>query len=135
MTKARRRIVLTALLLQIAGIEPDLTGCNYRAMELGLDMQLSGLTRGRRKAARWQAHRLISETGGLQKAADHVVPHALQQELAGREPPIQPSLKQVPRCLVCRMRFGVKRSFTPRGRPEGMREAARSQTGRIRLSG
>ncbi len=112
MTKARRRIVRAALLLQIAGIEADLTGCNYRAMKLDLDMQLSGLTPSRRKAARRQAHRLISETGGLQKAADHLVPHPLQQELAGREPPIQPSLKQAPRCLVCRTRFGFKRAFS-----------------------
>jgi hypothetical protein len=111
MTKARRRIVRTALLLQVAGIEPDLTGCNYRAMKQGLDMQLSGLTPSRRKAARRQALRLISEAGSL-NAVDQLVPQPFQRKSAGREGSTQPSPNQMPRCLVCRMRFGFKRSFS-----------------------
>ncbi len=116
MTKARRRIVRTALLLQVVGIEPDLTGCNYRAMKLGLDTQLSGLTPSRRKAARRQALRLISEGGGLEKAAaDQLVPQPFQEKGTGRELSIQPSATQMPRCSVCRMRFGFKRSFSSQG--------------------
>jgi hypothetical protein len=105
MTKARRRIVRTALLLQIAGIEPDFTGCNYRAMKLGLNMQLSGLTPSRRKAVRRQAHRLIAQMGGLQKAADQRVTQPFLENSTGLE-------LKMPRCSVCRMRFGFKRSFS-----------------------
>ncbi len=112
MTKARRRIVRIALMLQVAGIEPAFAGCNYPAMKAGLDLQLSRITPSRRKAARRQALRLISEAGGLEKAADHLVPHPPQQNSSGREPPIQPSPKQIRRCSVCRMRYGFKRSFS-----------------------
>jgi hypothetical protein len=108
-----------ALHLRVAGIEPVFVGCNYREMQAGLEQQLSGLTPSRRKAVRRQALRLISEAQGLESAADQLVPRPVQQGGMGREPPIQPSLEQMPRrppetprCSVCRMRFGLrKRSF------------------------
>lgn len=115
-------------MLQVAGIEPDFSGCSYPAMKAGLDLQLSGLTPIQPKAVRRQALHLISGAGGLEKAADHLVPHPHQQRCAGRAPPIQPSPKQMPRCSVCRMRYGFKRSFSSQ-------EAARKVCARQRDPG
>jgi hypothetical protein len=106
-------------MLKVAGIEPVFVGYSYREMEAGMAKQLSDLAPSRRKAVRRQALRLISEAQGLEHAADQLVPRPLQQGIMRREPPIQPSLKQMPRrqaetplCSVCRMRFGLrKRSF------------------------
>ena len=116
MTKSRRRVVMRAHMLTVAGIAPVFVGCNYRAMQAGLDQQLHCLAPSRRKAVRRQALRLISAAGGLQRAADHLVPRPLQQGSTGREPQDQPSLTEMlhrppetPRCPVCRMRLGRKK--------------------------
>ena len=121
MTRARRRVVRLALMLKVACIEPVFVGCNYREMQAGLDQQLSGLMPSRRKAVRRQALRLISEAQGLENAGDHLVPRPLQQGSMQREPPIEHPPKQMrclppaaPRCSVCRMRFGFKRSYSSR---------------------
>jgi hypothetical protein len=119
MTRARRRVVRMALMLKVACIEPVFVGSNYREMQAGLEQQWSRLTPSRRKAARRQALRLISEAQGLENAADQLVPRPLQQGGGGRQTPIQASLGQMspsppetPRCSVCRTRFGLpKRSF------------------------
>jgi hypothetical protein len=118
MTRARRRVVRLAFMLKVACIEPVFVGSNYREVQANLELQWSGLTPGRRKAVRRQALRLISEAQGLENAADQLVPRPLQQK-TGSEPPIRPSLRQMPpsppktpRCSVCRTRFGLpKRSF------------------------
>jgi hypothetical protein len=119
MTRARRRVVRLAHMLKVACIEPVFVGCNYREMQASLEQQWSGLTPSRRKAVRRQALRLISEAQGLKRAADQLVPRPLQQGSLGKEPPIPPSLEQMPRwppCPVCRMRFGMpKRSFPNQG--------------------
>ena len=94
-------------------------GCSYREMKADLELQWSGLAPSRRKAARRQALRLISEAQGLENAADQLVPRPLQQESGGRQTPIQTSLRQMslsppetPHCFSCRTRFGLrKRSF------------------------
>ena len=121
MTKARRRVVRLALMLKVAGIEPVFVGCNYREMQAGMEMQLSGLRPSRRKAVRRQALRLISEAQGLERAADHLVPRALQRGSMGTDPSIEHPPKQMrclppaaSRCSVCRMRFGFKRSYSSR---------------------
>ncbi len=119
MTRARRRVVRLAFMLQVACIEPVLLGSNYSEMQAGLEQQWSGITPSRRKAVRRQALRLISEAQGLERAADHLVPRPLQQGSMGRKTPIQPAPKQMPhwppetpRCSICRMRCGLsKRSF------------------------
>ena len=109
-------------MLQVAGIEPVFVGCSYREMQAGLEQQLSGLTPSRRKALRRLARRVISESGGLANAADHLVPRPLQQGGGGRQTPIQacpgqmaPSPPETSRCSVCRTRFGKpKRTFPSR---------------------
>jgi hypothetical protein len=119
MTKARRRVVRLALMLQVAGIEPVIAGSNYGEVQANMELQWSGLTPSRRKAVRRQALRLISEARGLENAADQLVPRALQHGSGGRQTPIQTSLGQMspsppetPRCSACRTRFGKpKRSF------------------------
>ena len=115
-TRARRRVVRLALRLRIAGIEPVFAGSTYREIEAGLAKEWAALTPSRRKAVRRQALRLISDAQGLKKAGDHWVPRPLQQGSTGREPPILPSLEQMPRqppemprCSSCRMRFGLRR--------------------------
>jgi hypothetical protein len=95
MTRARRRVVRLALMLKVAGIEPVFMGCRYSEMQANLELQWAGLTPSRRKAVRLQARRLLSVAGGLANAADHLVPRPLQQK-TGSEPPIQPSLTQMP---------------------------------------
>ena len=121
MTKARRLVVRLALMLKVAGIEPVFAGCNYREMQAGMEMQLSGLTPSRRKAVRRQTLRLISEAQGLERAADHLVPRPLHQGSMRTQLPIEHSPEQMrclpptaPRCSVCRMRFGFKRSYSSR---------------------
>jgi len=116
MTRFRRRVVMRAHMLIVAGVKPVFVGCNYRAMQAALDQQLHSLAPNRRKAVRRQALRLISAAGGLQRAADHLVPRPPQQGRTGREPHNQPSLTQMlhrppktPRCSVCRMRLGRKK--------------------------
>jgi len=119
MTRARRRVVRLALMLQVAGIEPVIAGSNYREVQATLELQWSGLTPSRRKAVRRQALRLISAAQGLENAADQLVPRPLQQGSGGRQTPIQaslgkmsPSPPETPRCSVCRTRSGKpKRSF------------------------
>ena len=119
MTKSRRRVVMRAHMLAVAGVSPAFVGSNYRAMQAGLDEQLNCLAPSRRKAVRRQALRLISAAGGLQCVADHLVPRPLQHGTTGREPQNQPSLTEMPhrppktpRCSVCRMRLGRrKRTF------------------------
>jgi hypothetical protein len=107
-------------MLKVACIEPVFVGCNYREMQAGLEQQWSGLTPSRRKAVRRQALRLISEAQGLENAADQLVPRPRQQISSGSEPPIHPSLSQMPpsaaestRCLVCRTRFGRPKRIFP----------------------
>ena len=107
---------MRAHMLIVAGVKPVFVGCNYRAMQAALDQQLHSLAPNRRKAVRRQALRLISAAGGLQRAADHLVPRPPQQGRTGREPHNQPSLTQMlhrapktPRCSVCRMRLGRKK--------------------------
>ena len=119
MTKSRRRVVMLVHMLTVAGVAPVFVGCNYHAMEAGLDQQLHCLAPSRRKAVRRQALSLISAVGGLQCVADHLVPRPLQQGSMGMEPQCQPPLSKIspgspkiPRCPVCRMRLGRrKRTF------------------------
>jgi len=116
MTRSRRRVVRLAHMLTVAGIEPVFVGSNYREIQAGLELQLAGLTPSRRKTARRQALRLISEARGLERAADQLVPRPLQQGSLERNPPIQPSLEQLPRwppCPVCKMRFGRPKRSLP----------------------
>jgi hypothetical protein len=116
MTRSRRRVVMRALMLTVAGEPLVFVGCNYRAMQVGLDQQLHCLAPSRRKAARRQALRVISAAGGLQRAADHLVPRPHQQGSTEREAQNQTSFKEIPhrppetpRCSVCRMRLGRKK--------------------------
>jgi hypothetical protein len=119
MTRSRRRVVRLAHMLKVAGIEPVFVGCNYRETAAALDQQLHCLAPGRRKAVRRQALRLIAAAGGLQCAADHLVPRSLQKGSTVREPQPHTSLTEMlhrsteaPRCSVCRMRLGRrKRTF------------------------
>ena len=119
MTRARRRVVRLALMLNVACIEPVFVGSNYREMVACLEQQWSGLAPSRRKAVRRQALRLISEAQGLENAADRLVPRPLQQGSGGRQTTIEATLRQMsssppatPRCSVCRTRFGKpKRTF------------------------
>jgi hypothetical protein len=119
LTKSRRRVVMRAHMLTLAGVAPVFVGCNYRAMQAGLDQQLHCLAPSRRKAVRRQALHIISAAGGLQCVANHLVPRPLQQGSTGTEPQNQPSLiemlhrpPETPRCAVCRMRLGRrKRTF------------------------
>ena len=116
MTKARRRVARLALQLHIACTEPVFAGSNYREQEAGLRQQWSALPPSRRKAARRQALRQISEAGGLERAVEQWVPGLRQQGSTGREPPVLPSLQQLPRwppCPVCRMRFGRPKRSLP----------------------
>lgn len=134
MTRARRRVVKRAHMLTVAGVAPVFVGCNYSAMQAGLDQQLHSLAPSRRKAVRRQALRLISAAGGLERAADHLVPRPLQQGSMGREPQPQPSLAQMlhrppetPRCSVCRMHHlgRKKRSFKSQAAARQMCESQR----------
>jgi hypothetical protein len=121
MTKSRRRVVMRAHMLTVAGVAPVFVGCNYRAMQADLDKQLHCLAPSRRKAVRRQALHMISAAGGLQFVADHLVPLPLQQGSTGRCSQDQPSLAEIlhrppetPRCSVCRMHHYSgrrKRSF------------------------
>jgi hypothetical protein len=119
MTRSRRRVVRLAHLLKVACLEPVFVGCSYREMQTNLERQLDCLAPSRRKAARRQALNLISAAGGLQCAADHLVPRSLQQGSTVSEPQDQAPPTQTlhrspepPRCSVCRMRLGRrKRSF------------------------
>jgi hypothetical protein len=120
MTRARRRVVRLALMVNVACIEPVFVGCSsYSEIQARLELQLAGLTCSRRKAVRRQALRLISAAGGLVNAGDHLVPHPPQRGSIEREPPVQSSLLQasqrppeIPRCSACRMRGGLgKRIF------------------------
>jgi len=107
MTKLRRRVVRLALLLQMAGIEPAFRGGTYRETALGLQQQLSALTRGRRRAVGRRANRLISEAGGLE-AARKLVALPLNQRNKWTQTPSdhfpKPSRNlspKAPRCSVC----------------------------------
>lgn len=112
MTKARRRVVRLALMLQVAGIEPIFVGGNYRKMQAGLELQWSGLTPDRRKAVRRRADRLIAKAQGLRNAADHLVPQLLRQKSSERQ-----------LCPVCRMRIGLpKRIWSRRESAEHVRD-------------
>ena len=73
MTKARRRVARLALQLHVACTEPVFTGSTYFEQEAGLRQQWSELTPSRRKAARRQALRQISEAGGLERAVEQWV--------------------------------------------------------------
>ena len=70
MTKLRRRVVRLALLLQEAGIAPVFRKGTYREAALGLQQQLSTLTRGRRRAVSRRANELISEAGASRPPAN-----------------------------------------------------------------
>lgn len=116
MTKARRRLVRLALILDVAGVEAVFAGSTYRELEAGLATQVALLTPSRRKAVRRQALRAVAEAGGLAIAADHLVARPVQQGSVNTGAPIESSLSQTPRqvlrCSSCRMRFGLrKRSF------------------------
>ncbi len=120
MTKLRRRVIRLALLLQVAGIEPVFRGGTYREAALGLQQQLSALTRGRRRAVGRRANRIISEAGGLESAGQ-LVALSLNQKSTWTQMPSdhlpKPSRNlppKAPRCSVCRARFGFKRSWPSR---------------------
>ena len=87
MTKARRRVARLALQLHVACTEPVFTGSTYFEQEAGLRQQWSELTPSRRKAARRQALRQISEAGGLERAVEQWVPRPRQQGSTGRNRP------------------------------------------------